>query len=203
MLLLILTVFNCQNAEQKPLKIIETDFGINQSKNDSIGIELRLNEFNNWEELLERTESIVCNDSLPKITLKSDEKIRTVYFRNPCSERFGCILIKQRNTIEIHNDIINKADREFYPLDSLASLLKKDYKNNGQNPRLSDSPEKLLIYISYDDRFENLPNTLNKLISEYEKITDKKDIKIWLNKKFDFPPPPPPPVNSHIEIEME
>ncbi|MBL4887462.1 MAG: hypothetical protein JKZ03_03225, partial [Flavobacteriaceae bacterium] len=90
----------------------------------------------------------------------------------------------------------------FYPLDSLESILRRDIANNGKNPRLSDNPGKLLIYISYDKNgIEKLPNTLNKLTQAYEKITNKTDIKIWLNERFDFPPPPPPP-NEPVEIEL-
>jgi hypothetical protein len=59
---------------------------------------------------------------------------------------------------------------------------------------LSDTPEKLLIYISYNKNgFENLPETLDKLTQAYEIITNKTDINIWLYEKLDTPPPPPPP----------
>jgi hypothetical protein len=198
LIILILVLFGCQNAEQKIIKIIEKDFGLYE--NDSIAIELKLTEFQNWKELLERTEQIVCNDSLPKITIENDSLIKRIYLRNPCWEGLACILIKQKNTIEIHNDTINKADENFYPLDSLPNILRRDIENNGKKPRLSDSPEKLLIYISYDNGgIENLPKTLDKLTQAYERITNKTDINIWLNEKFDIPPPPPP--KEIIEIE--
>ena len=114
--------------------------------------------------------------------------------RNPCWEGLACILIKQKNVIEIHNDTINKANENFYPLDSLPQILKRDLENNGKNPKLSDNPEKLLIYISYDKNgIEKLPNTLNKLTASFEQVTNRKDLKIWLNEKIDIPPPPPPP----------
>jgi hypothetical protein len=198
LIILILVLFGCQNAEQKIIKIIEKDFGLYE--NDSIAIELKLTEFQNWKELLERTEQIVCNDSLPKITIENDSLIKRIYLRNPCWEGLACILIKQKNTIEIHNDTINKADEIFYPLDSLPNIVRRDIENNGKNTRLSDSPEKLLIYISYGNGgIENLPKTLDKLTQAYERITNKTDINIWLNEKFDIPPPPPP--KEIIEIE--
>ncbi len=124
-----MTIFSCQNAEHKPEKKIVKNFGLFQNENDSIAVELKFAEFNNWKEIRERTDRIACNDSLPKITLKSGNEIKTVYFRNPCWENFACILIKQKNTIQIHNDTISKSNRFFYPLDSLSSVLRRDIEN--------------------------------------------------------------------------
>ncbi|MDY2588509.1 hypothetical protein [Winogradskyella aquimaris] len=202
LIILILCIFGCQNAEQKPIKKIEKNFGLYENESDSIAVELKLNEFNNWNELLERTEQIVCNDSLPKITFNNNSIIKRVYLRNPCWEGIGCILIKQKNTIQIHNDTISKSDRFFYPLDSLTSVLKKDFENNGKIPSWSVSPEKLMIFISYDNNnMERLPKTIERVLNEYEKLTDSVVLKIWLNEKFDIPPPPPPPKKID-EIEL-
>lgn len=201
LILMFLTLFSCQNSEQKSVKKTEMDFGLLENENDSIAVELKLNEFENWKKLLERTEQISCNDSLPKITIENDSLIKRVYLRNFCWEGVGCILIRQRNTIEIHNDTINKMYDNFYPLDSLPGVLKRDWENNGKNPKLSDNPEKLLIYISYDKNgIEKLSNTLNRLTQAFEQVTDRKDLKILLNEKIFVPPPPPPP-NGLIEIE--
>jgi hypothetical protein len=201
LILLILTIIGCQNSEKKEKQLVQIDFGKWDKESVNLGVELVYNRFENWKDLLKRTEKIACNDSIPKITLKSDKKIKTIYFHNPCWENFACILLKQKNTIEIHNDTINKNYENFYPLDSLESVLKRDIENNGENPKLSDNPEKLLIYVSYDKNgFENLPKTLDKLTQAYERITNKTDINIWLNEKFDIPPPPPPP-KEIIEIK--
>lgn len=199
LILMFLTLFSCQNSEQKPVKKTEMDFGLLEDENDSIAVELKLNEFKSWKKLLERTEQISCSDSLPKITIENDSLIKRVYLRNFCWEGVGCILIRQRNIIEIHNDTVNKSDENFYPLDSLPGVLKRDLENNGKNPKLSDNPEKLLVYISYDKNgLEKLPNTLNQLTKSFKQITDRKDLKILLNEKFFIPPPP----NESIEIEF-
>ncbi|AWX46182.1 hypothetical protein HME9304_03214 [Flagellimonas maritima] len=202
LILLILTIIGCQNSVQNEKQLARQVFGKWQGENDSLGVELNIDQFKKWNDLLERTERIACNDSLPKITLTTENKLKTIYFRNPCWEDFACILIKQKNVIEIHNDTINKNDENFFPLDSLENVLKKDLENNGKNPKLSDNPEKLLIYISYDNKngFKNLPNTLNQLTETYNRITNKTDIKLWLNEKIYFVPPPPPPMN---EIELD
>ena len=194
LILLILTIIGCQSSAKKEPMLIKKDFGKWEKESDSLGVELVHTGFENWTDLLNRAGSIACNDSIPKITLKTDNQIKTVYFHNPCWENFACILIKEKNKIKIHNDSIGKYHEDLYPLDSLTSILRRDIKNNGKNPMLSDSPEKLLIYISYDKNgFKNLPNTLNKLTQSYELITNKTDINIWLDEKLDTPPPPPPP----------
>tara|TARA_R110001583_G_scaffold190587_1_gene354953 strand:+ start:346 stop:978 length:633 start_codon:yes stop_codon:yes gene_type:complete len=201
LILLILTIIGCNNSDKKEKQLVKIEFGNLDSASDSLGVELKLNQFKNWRDLLERTERIACNDSLPKITVKSDNKIKTIYLRNPCWEDFGCILIRQRNVIEIHNDTINKSDMNFYPLDSLQNVIKRDIENNGENPELCDNPEKLLFYVSYDkNQMGNLPKTLDKLTESYNRITNKTDIKIWLNEKIYFVPPPPPPKELN-EIE--
>jgi len=199
--LLILTIIGCQNSDKKEEQLVHKEFGKWKTENDSLGVELDINLFNNWNDLLERTEKIVCNDSLPKITLTTDKELKTIYFRNPCWEDFACILIKQKNVIEIHNDTINKNDENFFPLDSLESVLKRDIENNGKNPKLSDNPEKLLFYVSYDNKneFKKLPTTLNQLTETYNRITKKSDIKIWLKEKIYFIPPPPPKELNKIE----
>jgi hypothetical protein len=100
LILMFLTLLNCQNAEKKSIQIVEKDFCLLGKENDSIAVELNLSEFNDWKKILERTEQIVCNDSLPKVTLKNDSVIKRVYLRNPCWEGLACILVKQKNVIE-------------------------------------------------------------------------------------------------------
>ena len=184
--IILLTLSACgQNSEHKTVGKTEINFGLLENENDSIAVELKINNFNDWKKLIERTEQIVCNDSLPKITLENDSLIKRIYLRNFCWEGVSCILIKQRNIIEIHNNTVNKSDGIFYPLDSLSKVLKRDLENNGKNPKLSDNPEKLLIYISYDNNgIEKLKSTLNKLTQAFEQVTDRKDLKILLNKNF-------------------
>ena len=197
LILLILAIIGCQNSDKTEEQLVQKEFGKWKTENDSHGVELDINRFNKWDDLIEWTEKIVCNDSSPKITLTTDKEIKTIYFRNPCWEDFACILIKQKNVIEIHNGTVNKNDENFFPLDSLESVLKRDIENNGKNPKLSDNPEKLLFYISYDNEngFLELPKTLIKLTEAYERITNKTDIKIWLNEKIYLLPPPPRPID--------
>ena len=198
-----MTINGCQNFDKTEEQLVQKEFGKWKTENDSLGVELDINRFNKWEDLIEQTEKIVCNDSLVKITLTTYKELKTIYFRNPCWEDFGCILIKQKNVIEIHHGTINKNDENFFPLDSLESVIKRDIENNGKNLNLSDNPEKLLIYISFDNEnvFLELPKTLIKLTEAYERITNKTDIEIWLNEKIYLIPPPPTPIDL-VEIDL-
>ncbi|MFD0991058.1 hypothetical protein ACFQ1R_13195 [Mariniflexile jejuense] len=199
LILLILTIIGCHKLDKKDKQLVQKEFGIDKTENNNLGVELELNQFDKWKDLLNRTDKIACNDSLPKITLKTNKEIKTIYFHNPCWENFLCILIKEKNTIKIHNDSIGKYHDELYSLDSLTSILRRDLENNGKNPMLSERPDKLLIYITYTKNgFENLPKTLDKLTKAYELITNKTDINIYLDEKFDIPPPPPPKEEGEI-----
>ena len=191
LLVLIFTLINCQNTLQKEKKLTKSEYGKWLPENDSFGVELKLNQFHSWKELCRRIEQITCKDSFPKLTLKNKNELKTIYFQNECIAKYACILIKQKNTITIHNDTISKNNNYFYPLDSLASVLKRDIENKGVNPRLSESPDKLLFYISYDKNgIKKLPKTLDKLTQIYKEITNKTAINIYLNEKLIIPPPP-------------
>lgn len=202
LILMILTIIGCQNSDKNEKQLVQQVFGKWKGENDSLGVELDIERFKKWNDLLERTDKIVCNDSLPKITVTTNNELKTIYFRNPCSENIDCVLIKQKNIIEIQNDKVTKNYENFFPLDSLESFLRRDIENNGKNPKLSENPDKLLIYISYNDKngFKKLPNTLDHLTEAYNQITNKLDIKIFLTELIDFVPPPPPPIN---EIKLE
>ena len=188
LIFLALTMIGCQNVEKKESlnqeeKLLnQKEFGKLKAENDSLEVEININQFNNWIDLARRTEEIVCNDSLPIIKLTTDKELKTIYFHNICWDGSSFQGIKEKNVVEIHNEMIKKNERIF-PMDSLKSVLRRDVKNNGENPRLSENPNKLTILISYDNEFQNLPNILNRITKTYEKITNKTDINIRLFDK--------------------
>ena len=189
-LLCILSVFiiiGCSSNEKRPLTSIE--FG--KWKSDSLGVELQPNKFKNFRELLNWTEDISCNDSVAKITINRKDTLKTIYFQNPCWKKYACILIKEKNTIRVHNDSIYKAHK-VYPLDSLYGIIKRDIENNGKNPMLCESPKKLLFEISYWKKDSwDLSNTLDRLTDDFEKITSKRNTRIRFSQRIVLLPPPP------------
>lgn len=210
LVLLIFTIIGCgdidkkgKESTEKETNLIQLEFGRLASKNSSLGVELKPNQFNNWVDLVERAGRIVCNDSLPKITLTTDNKNKTIYFRNPCWEDDSYNIIKQKNIIEIHNNKIFKNRENIFPIDSLKSVLKRDIENNGENSMLSENSEKLTVFISYDknNEFKNLSSTLNQLTDTYYGITNNTHIKIWLTDKDYFKPPPQPEKKKKKEFK--
>jgi hypothetical protein len=196
--LIILTILRCQDSDRinnkvdkKDSKLVEREFGLLDSKNEMLSIELDPTKFKNWNELIDRVETIACNDSMSKMTLITEREKRTIYFHNPCWMKFACIHVKRSNAIIIHNDKVVKKNDNCYPFDSLESVLKKDITNNGINPSFCESPEKLTIFISFEeDSIEKLSHTLENLTSIYEKITNNTDIEIVLVSKDSAPPSP-------------
>ncbi len=191
-IILTLLINGCGKVEKKEQKsiekenpIVQSKFGRYNAKNDSFAVELNTKKFNNWNDLVQRAGKIVCNDSIPKITLKTNNEIRTIYFHNPCWENDSYKIIKSKNVIEIHNDTIFKYEKGSFPLDSLDSVLKMDINNNGINPMLSENSKKLVISISYDKKneFNKLIENLEKLTEKYYEITKNTDIEIWLTDK--------------------
>ena len=203
LIFLVLTIIGCQNVEKKEENLNQEEkllnqkeFGKLKTENDSLEVEININQFNNWIDLTGRTEEIVCNDSLPIIKLKTDKELKTIYFHNICWDGSSFQGIKEKNVVEIHNEMIKKNERIF-PMDSLKNILRRDIENNGKNPRLSENPNKLTILISYDNEFQNLPNILNRITKTYEKITNKTDINIRLFDKENIKIPPKPKNNRN------
>ena len=200
-LILSLTIIGCRNADKKEKEstgketaLVQMEFGKWNSQNDSLGVELNVSSFENWIDLINRIEKIVCNDSIPKITATTNNEIKTIYFRNTCLEEDVIRFIKLKNVIGIHNNKIRKNNESRIPLDNLENVLRKDIENNGKELSLSESSEKLTICIQYDDKneFNNLPNILNQLTDTYYRITNKTDLKILLVDERYFSPPPRP-----------
>ena len=112
---------------------------------------------------------------------------------NPCWLNYACLLIKQKNVIEIYNDSVIKMNK-FFPIDSLENILYRDFHNNGRKENLLQSPEKLLFQISFDQQsFENLERKLNDLVEKFERISKNRNINIWFNERLteiEIPPPP-------------
>jgi len=199
--LLILAIIGCQNIDkkvnesvQKETGLVQIEFGKLNQQNDSLSVELDVNSFENWSDLINRTEKIVCNDSVPKITLTTDNEIKILYFKNTCLKEESSRIIKTKNVIGIYNNKISKNNESGISLDSLESVLRNDIENNGKNIRLSESSKKLTICIQYDDKndFKNLGDILKEITETYYRITNKMDLKVLLIDETYFSPPSRP-----------
>lgn len=184
---LFLSIIGCIKPMEKEIQLLEVEYGRLDNVVDSLSVEIDPSGFEHWSALVNRMEDIVCNDSIPKITLTLENKIKKIYFSNFCWEHYGCILIRERNVIEIHNNTISKTGKDLYPIDSLECFIKRDVENYGTNPSLCDHPDRLLFSISYDDdQMECLFELLDNLTEIYARLTNRTDIKIVLVEKYNY-----------------
>jgi hypothetical protein len=195
-----LFLLSCKHDKTVNEKLIIEEYGLK-----SPTTELQLNKIKTWEGLTHRIDSLNCIQIIPKITITKNNKRKSIFFLNGCYYSSPVRTIQPNDAICIINDTIFKSDDIIYPLDSLTNVLKKDYNNNGKNPKWSDNPESLVIYLSYSKfEKEKLLSTLDKLTDSYKQVSGKKDIEILLMDIEFFrivqdlaPPPPPPPIPTN------
>lgn len=187
-------LLGCKSTLPEKKILLKKNFGVRYPSDHLRGVDIHSEHYATWSAVMGRILSAACHDSIPKVSFETDKEKKVVYLGNYCPEDYLCVLVKQKNILIMHNDSISKGGEKFYALDSLAPFLKRDLENKGKDPLWSDHPNKLAIYLSYDDHsFENFEATLDTLTKTYEKLTDRTDINILLDVKKDLSPPPPPP----------
>lgn len=195
-IVLAFSLANCQHPNTNKKQTLKS-YGVSQG-DDSLKVLMDLAQFENFNALYKRTEEIACNDSIPAISFTNKSELHTLFLNNPCWEDYACILIKQRNCIEVHNDTLFKQGKQSFPLDSILPVLTRDYFNHGKQAAYSEHPDKLLFLVSYENEFDGLTTTLNKITAAYEEVTGSRDIKIWLHQPVKLLPPPPPPKKDDL-----
>lgn len=190
----LVALLGCKSTEPKKKILVKKNFGAQYPSDHLRGVDIHPEHYATWSDVMGRVLTVTCHDSIPKVTFETDKEKKVVYFGNYWPEAYLCVLVKKKNILFMHNDSISKSGEKFYALDSLAPFLKRDLENNGKDPLWSDHPNKLAIYLSYDDHnFENFESTLDTLTKTFEKLTDQTNINILLDVKKDLSPPPPPP----------
>lgn len=189
---------SCTSNSNEESLLIHKNYGW-ETQDDGGFVTADYKNFKSFKEFVNHIQTIVCEENIPRITLKNKQNIQHISLSNPCHLKYSCVLVKRKNIITLRNDIVEKQGR-FYPLDSLELIMKRDLDNYGKRPLYADDPKKILFKIIYDtDEFLRFPETLKILVEVYEKTTQKTDIKIWLETPIPVPPPPPPPpkTNKH------
>lgn len=201
LVLLVLLLSSCQNKlETKEKSLVQTTYGKQEFDNDSLDVELDTSKFNKWTDFLERFNEIVCNDSVPRITLTNQKEVKHIYFLNACWEKDELPCMRQSISLSIHNNKLRKYfDNTYLPLDSLESIFSSSVTFLEEESQMNGEPTKQFIYITYDkiNEFKTLPTTLDSITEAYNQATKKTDIHILLVEKLPFPPAPPPPPAYH------
>lgn len=201
--------YSCKPKPTKEIKvenqIIEKvqeviTYGLYFPEQDSISVNLNLNEYKTYEELLERFKQISCSDRIPKITIENDSILKKIYFASYC-DRNTTPILKNKNVIEIYDDKIYRGyDEELLPLDSANTYVERNLKNFGKKEYLSESPDKLFFVINYDSKskISKLEGNLLKLTKVFDEVGGNNRLNVLLMQLA--PTAPPPPAPEKIEI---
>jgi antitoxin component YwqK of YwqJK toxin-antitoxin module len=205
--ILFFLVYSCKPKSIKEIKVenqkgkkIKT-YGLYFPEQDSISVNLNLDEYKTFEELLERFKQISCSDRIPKITIENDSIIRKIYFASFC-DKYTTPIIKNKNVIEIYDDKIYRGyESKLLPLDSANNYIEKNLKNFGKIDFLSESPDKLFFIIRYESKskLNKLEGNLLKLTKVFDKVGGNNRLNVLI-MQIESPPPPPPPTPSVIEV---
>jgi len=194
---------SCFKREKNPIYVDYPKLHFLDISKDSVFKILKLEHYSNFKELTSTINRIACTDSIPKIEFVSNDTIKRIRLINFCYEGLSCILIRQRNVIEVHNDSIYKIGK-VYPIDSLYYLMNMDYNNNRRTYGFADSPKKLIISISYPNNdMKSLKRTLNQITKNYVKIKMNRYLNVEFRERIELDSiqiPPPPPNLSENEI---
>jgi len=210
--ILFFLVYSCKpkpikeiKVENKKVKKVKT-YGLYFPEQDSISVNLNLDEYKTYEELVARFEQITCSDRIPKITIENDSIIRKIYFASFCDKSEPTI-IKEKNVIEIYEDKIYRGyDDELLPLDSANNYVEKNLKNFGKINYLSESPDKLFFIIDFESKSKltKLEGNLLKLTKLFDEVGGNNRLNLLIWQTVPPPPPiPPPPTPTPIIEEKK
>lgn len=186
-LLGIICFMGCKNVKDETM--ILKEYGYYEKSLRGKEVELDFDSFKNFKSLVTRLNDLACSDSVSQINIKNGNIKKVITLSNICYMKYGCVLIKQRNVIEIHNERVFKYGN-MYPLDSLKNLMKREYFNKNMSSSYCENPDKFLIRISYDDDFDSLRKLLNMITDYYDDISPGVSLKLWLENPILVMPPP-------------
>lgn len=173
---------SCDKGEKQ--KVVKK-YGNYQIEKQDREVPLILSSFKQYEILMNRVDNLTYSDSIPQILIKKGNVQKVINLHNSSPESVEKILYKQKNIIKIHNDSVYKFSVK-YTLDSLKSIMQRNYFNREKLARYCNDPEKLLIQISYDDTFDNLEEVLHLITESYDSIQPKVSLKICLVHYIDL-----------------
>ena len=157
---------------------------------DSLIVSIDVEKHPIYEKLIEEIDSISCTEKIPFIEIETDSTIFNLLAYHICSKEQLIADYKTRNIIGINNDsiVINK-DLEF-DINSLETILKKQYLNFGKDEDFAISPEKavLFFYNDLDTNNKIVKKRLLRIINRYLSISKNNTDSIKLRIAFEFYP---------------
>lgn len=181
-LIIILLVISCGNQNKKV-----KEYGFKQKNADNLNVSVRISEFDNYENLLNRLKEIFCYDSIPKVVLETENKIRNIYPIEYCE--IPMFHPRFRNTFFIQKDSIIKNERKV-EFSELSKLMKQNFDNMGEKADFADSPEKILfIFEFYENKgVDGIEKYLEIITQSYNSLEITNELKIAFWPKIDVIP---------------
>lgn len=178
-LIIILLLASCGNQKKE---IIE--YGIKQKNADSLSVSVRISDFDNYENFIDRLKQITCYDSIPRIVLETENKILNIYPIEYCE--IPMFHPKFRNTFFIQKDSIIKNERKV-EFAELSKLMKQNFGNMGEKADFAESPEKVLfIFEFYENKgVDGIEKYLETITESYDLLQSKTELKIVFWPKID------------------
>jgi len=160
------------------------------SESNRPSVELEIKEFDSYKKLVDKIERLFCSDTIPRLVFKDRNIIKRIDALTICPDVLAHP--RNRNTIYFINGELVKNEKK-YSLDSLTSIMQKDYFNFGSNPEHADDPEWIIIIIKNKENYKisELEKILNHITDSYENIEIKQELQTAFF--LPLPPPPPPP----------
>jgi len=158
-LLLSLTLFNCdKTVKQDHTSTTETFYypTVANFQNETLLKKVELDSLDNFEELLNIADEIVCDTKSPLIYFENKDAIFKFLIDKDCLIAFNIADYKERNIIFIQGDSIIINDKMSKPLDSIEKVLNNHILNKGKNPKYSTSIEKAIIFYHQDSLFKSI-----------------------------------------------
>tara|TARA_R110001583_G_scaffold193212_1_gene361172 strand:- start:34 stop:618 length:585 start_codon:yes stop_codon:yes gene_type:complete len=180
-IILILLVISCGDQKKEI-----THYGFPKDKNESLSVSLRLPEFKNYGEFIDRISEITCNDSIPKIVIEQKNITRNIYPIEYCEPFIfdppGKHYVTIRNGKPFEWQTIN----EIFP-DSLSHKLINDFSNY-QNSNESGSPSNYFVILESgrEEKTRGFEKFISDLTQEYDRLgTDLElNFAFWESIKY-------------------